>query len=196
MGRRDHGVDGQDPQGRRGVHDNVFVILQERRQRVLELEGCVKLAGELLLEFGERQAAGSHKQQGIFGWLDNRSHFGAMIPEHIEHGGLDFVLFEKGDGGIGLGIEINQECFLPALGNGGSKIDSSGGFSDSALLISNREDCCHCVSPVLGKSASTTPWGAATTIPSIDAVAPTAPSSGLNLLSGGWGAQAKNKWGW
>jgi len=58
------GVDGQDPQRRWGVHDNVFVILQERRQRVLELEGCVELTGELLLEFGERQAPGSHNSKG------------------------------------------------------------------------------------------------------------------------------------
>ncbi len=50
---------------------------------------------------------------------------------------------EKGDGGVGLRVEINQQGFFLALGDGGGKIDGCGGLTHAAFLIGNCQDGRH-----------------------------------------------------
>ena len=83
--RGHHGVHGENAQRRRRVDNDVVVVLQDRRNRVLELERRVKLPGKLLLELGQRQPRRRHGEHGVLGRLDDAGHFGAVIAEHVEH---------------------------------------------------------------------------------------------------------------
>ena len=71
-----------------------------------------------------------------------------MIAEHVKHGGLHVGGIEKSDGGVGLRVEIDQQSFLFALGDGGGEIDGCGGLAHAALLIGNGQNGGHRVPPV------------------------------------------------
>src|SRR6202011_5881385 len=79
--RSDHGVDGQNAQGGGRVDDDVVVVFLHGRRGVFEFEGRVKLAGKLLLDFGQSEARGGYEQHGVLGRPDYAGDLGAVVTE-------------------------------------------------------------------------------------------------------------------
>ena len=137
-------VHGENAQRRRRINDDVVVILQQRGERVFELERRVELAGELLLDFGQSQRARAPtNNMGSLVGLTIDGHVGVVIAENVKHGGLHVGGIEKSDGGVGLRVQIDQQGFFLSLSDGGGEIDGSGGLAHAALLIGNSQDGRH-----------------------------------------------------
>ena len=102
--RRYHRIHRQNPQRGRRIDDHVIVIFERGRERILQLEGSVELARQLLFEFGQRQPGRGHEKHGIFCGPHHRRQFHAVIAQYIEHGTLYVRRIKEGDRGVGLGI--------------------------------------------------------------------------------------------
>src|SRR5579872_330099 len=108
MRGRDQGVDRQDAKRGRRIHDDEVEIFQDGGERVFQFVGSVEGSGELLFETSERKLSRSQKQVRIFRGLDDFGHLRRMVAENIEHGDLYVGRLNKGDGGVGLWIEVDE----------------------------------------------------------------------------------------
>src|SRR5208337_4107367 len=107
----------------------------------------IKLPGQNLLQLRQRQPTRPQEQLGVLRGLDNRAHGGALIPKNFEHRGGNLPGIVKSNGGVGLWIEVDQQGALPAVRQRRGKIDGGRRFSDTALLVGNRDDGSHAPLP-------------------------------------------------
>src|SRR5205085_9364605 len=137
----------QNPERRRSIDDHVVVILFHRRQRIFQPERRVKLSRELLFQLRQRQPAGAQKQEWILRRFDDRGNSHPAVSQHLEHRRGNFSCVIKGDGGICLGIEIDEEGFLFAIGQRRCQINCSCCLAYATFLIRNRDDGSHLLLP-------------------------------------------------
>lgn len=86
------------------------------------------------------KARGGDEEKGVLGRENNFRHFRGMLGEDVVGGQLEIGGSEKGDGGIGLRIKIDEESFFLAKGESGSEVDGSGGLPDATFLVGNRQN--------------------------------------------------------
>ena len=79
------GVDGQDAERRRSVDHDVVVVLDDRRERVLQFIRRIKLSRQLLFQLRQSQSRGRDRQHRILGRLDDSRYFGMAVAQHIKH---------------------------------------------------------------------------------------------------------------
>ena len=108
--------------------------MAERLQRLADTEEGVFQAGEFDFRAGEIQFGSEDLEIGMPGSLKQVE--GPGLSE--EYGVQTFArnMFQaQAAGGVGLGIEVDQEDPLTGFGRSGSQMDGGGGFAHPPLLI-------------------------------------------------------------
>jgi hypothetical protein len=65
---------------------------------------------------------------------------GLVAEENVVDAGAGGFFDAQAAGGVGLGIEVDQENLLAALGQAGGEIDGGGGLADAAFLVGDGDD--------------------------------------------------------
>lgn len=98
-------------------------------------------AGDVDFGPGEIHFGGDEVEPGDGGGLDDAGD-GLVVEQNVVDAGAGGFFHAEATGGVGLGVQINQQDLLAALGEAGGQIDGGGGFADSAFLVGDGNDGC------------------------------------------------------
>jgi hypothetical protein len=126
--------------GRAVEHENVeLATVANRLQQGSQASEAVVESAQLQFHAAEVDLAGD-RGKPLEGSGFDPFHGGAVAQKRaVETSALGFFETESA-GGIGLGIEIDEQHALAAGGHARGKIDGGGGFSDTAFLVGDGED--------------------------------------------------------
>jgi hypothetical protein len=138
---RGHGVDSEEPEGRRAVQEDEVI---RRPAHVLERPLEPSLAGELTdeLDLGAGEVdGGGHRVEP----LDLRRNHGilqrCLAEQHVVHRRVaGLVADPEPGGGVALGIEVDDQDAMAKLGQRGAEAHGRGALADPALLVRDRDD--------------------------------------------------------
>src|SRR5208283_3885235 len=80
------------------------------------------------------------------GGLHGIGHGCARVAQDVEHRGSDLTHIEERNGGIGLGIEVDQQGSPSLMRDCRGQIDGRGRFANAALLVRYRDNGSHLLS--------------------------------------------------
>lgn len=135
------GVHGNDPEGRRTIEDNGLVIAftAEWFEELAELNEVIFALAEFNFEGGQVHLGGEQIEVFCIGGKDTFGETFLAVEQRVNAAARLLVETEPG-GGIGLRVEINEQCGNLSIGQPGGEVDGGGGFADPALLVGNSKD--------------------------------------------------------
>lgn len=135
------GVEGDQSEGRGAVQKNIIVVIlfAYGLEGFFETIQIVIHTGDFDFSTGQVQLGGGNPQFFLIGGLDDVFERGFTDQHLVNTGGRAFVQTQPG-GGIGLGVEIDEEHFFSQSGDCRREIDRRGGFSHPAFLVGNGRD--------------------------------------------------------
>ena len=145
-------VEGEQVECRRAIEDDQVEAGLDGAECVAQAEGAVAGCGQLDVGAGKVLGAGQ-QGEGLDLGGQNDLLGGRVAHEDVIDGMAVVIALEAEAGGaVGLGVAVDKEDFEAFESEAGSKVDGSGGFANSALLVDNAENLTHGRSRVKGRA--------------------------------------------
>ena len=146
----DERVQGQEPERRRAIDEDVVVALDDvLRELVAQRHLAADRAEEL--ELGRRELDVRRRDVEMFRprVQDDRREARLGLDHDVRHPALDrSEVHAETDGEVGLGVEVDTEDGVPELGERSAEVDRAGRLPDATLLVRERDDLAQTPTPV------------------------------------------------
>ena len=135
VGRRER-VDGDQPERRRRVDEDLVVVALHRQERLLERALAADHRGQRELRAGQLDRRDGDVDLGVLDDLLDRH----ALHEHVEHRLLELLGIEAlRHRQVGLRVQVDDEDAAAPLGEGDGEVDRAGRLRDPALLVRKRQ---------------------------------------------------------
>ncbi len=131
----------KDTEGRRGIEDDIIIVVCffQFDQELAKAGEVVGHLCELDFDPGEVHVAG-HEGKVFDPGGDDVVLESRLADERKIHASLGSGFLAESTGGIGLGIEVQEEDFFASIGQCSGKIDRGGGLSNSSFLVGDSDN--------------------------------------------------------
>ena len=135
----DESVDGEQPERRRRVHEDVVVAIAYLENRLLQRPLATDQRGQRELRPGKVDRGHGDVHLASLDHVRD----GDPVDEHVEHRALDRVRVQPlAHRQIPLRIEVDQEHTMAELGQGDAEVQRGRGLRHPALLVGERDHAC------------------------------------------------------
>ena len=153
-GRGGEGVESEQPEGWWAVDDHAFDCIGHRCDRLAQSGLAFVERCELDLGAGEIDVRGHEAQQRHCGLHHHFVHRGIASEELVDGAAHSRRIESEAGGGVGLGVEIDEQHGMAELRQRGAEVDGGGRLADAPLLVDDGEDGCPGGSQHLGVRAN------------------------------------------
>ena len=135
-------VHGEDAQGGRAVDENevVGVLRGDGGEDTAEAVEVVGGLGDIDFRAGEVKFGGDDVEAEELRFEDLGVQGGLLGEEGVVDGGPGRLGKAEAAGGVGLGVEVDEQDGLAAFGERRGQVDGGGGLADAALLVGDGND--------------------------------------------------------